>query len=106
MDKNEMRELAIKLAKSNVEAEPEVERVLWFYNKDELRLVEVLSDTVESDRVMAFRFGPDVDSPVPTAIALVRPEEVKKIPLPDGWGDRDAADGDWMTADLGYLRAS
>jgi len=92
VDNSKMRELAIKLAKDNVESEPDIQEVLWFPHADELRLVEVLPDMVESDRVVVFRFGPEVNMPVPMAIALIRPEEAKKIPLPDDWGGWESAE--------------
>ena len=91
-----MRELAIKLAKENVESEPAIQEVLWFPDNEELRLVEVLPDAVKSEEkeVMAFHFGPDTHGgfPVPMAIALVRPEEVRKIRTPDDWGEWEIAE--------------
>jgi len=99
MKKDEdMRTLAERLAKDNVEAEPEIKKVLWFPSDNELRVVDVLEDTAKSDEVVAFHFGPDKHNgfPVPMAIALIRPdEEVRKIPLPDDWGGWENAVQVW-----------
>ena len=88
-DLDEMRRIAERLAASNVESEPSTLRVLWFPDANEVRLVEVVPDTVPSDAVVAFYFGPDYPGgiPAPSAIALVLPEEVGRIPVPKGWVD-------------------
>jgi len=98
----DMRKLAERLAKDNVEAEPEIRKVLWFPSKDELRVVDVLEGTARSDEVVAFHFGPDVRNgfPVPMAIALIRPdEEARRIPLPDDWGGWENAVQVWPSAE-------
>ena len=94
MRKVEMRQIAQRLAQANVEADETVQKVLWFPDKEEVRLVEVLPDVVKSRSVVAFHFGPDRPGgiPVPSAIALVRPQEVGLIPLPKDWGRWDDAE--------------
>jgi len=89
MDRDKMREIAKRLAKNNLEGEPDIKKVLWFPHEDEVRLVEVLPDVIPSDQVVAFHFGPDHAGgiPVPSAIALILPDEEGKIPVPQGWVD-------------------
>ncbi len=94
MDKKKMRQLAERLATANAESEPTLRKVLWFPHEVELRLVEVMDDVIASDSVIAFHFGPDAPGgiPVPSAIALIRPQEFRAIPLPEGWGNWDDAE--------------
>jgi hypothetical protein len=94
MDKEQMRQLAKRLALENAESEPELQKVLWFPHDVELRLVEVIPGVIPSDFVVAFYFGPEptVGIPVPSAIALILPQEFRRIPLPEGWGNWDDAE--------------
>jgi len=89
MERDKMEELATKLACDILKAEPEVKKILWFPHGEELRVVRILDNVEKSDRVMAFRFGPDVRGgiPVPTDIAVIRPDEEARIPLPADWCD-------------------
>ena len=66
MKKDRMRQLAKRLVKDHLASEPSIQEVLWFPHEEELRLVEVVSDTVKSDSVMAFHFGPDVAGGIPS----------------------------------------
>jgi hypothetical protein len=94
MGKEQMRQLAKRLALANAESEPTLQKVLWFPHDVESRLVEVMEDVVASDSVIAFHSGPDAPGgiPVPTAIALIRPQECGVIPLPEDWGNWSAAE--------------
>jgi hypothetical protein len=85
----EMQRIAERVAAADIESEPTIQRVFWFPNLEEVRLVEVMPDTIPSEEVVAFHFGPDLPGgiPVPFAVALVLPQEVGAIPVPKGWVD-------------------
>lgn len=93
-DKETIRKLAVEQAQESVEAEPSISDVYWFPADDEIRLVEVDEQTVPSDCVAPFYFRPTPEDGIPVycAIALIRPEEVRKLELPEGWGSWDDAE--------------
>lgn len=82
------------LATKNREAEPEITEIYWFPDDAEVRLVEVLANMPPSGEEIApfyFRADPSKDLPVPSGIALVRPDEIRAKPLPKAWGAWDRA---------------
>ena len=93
-----IKKLATELARENVEAEPSIKEVYWLPAEDEIRLIEVDEQTVpmpeNSDRVEPFYFRPAPQDgiPVPCGIAIIRPEELRKLKLPEGWGKWDDAE--------------
>ena len=95
-DQETIRKLATKLARENVRAEPSIKEVYWLPAEDEIRLIEVDEQTVpmpeNSDCVEPFYFKPVSGIPVRCAIAIIRPEERKKLKLPEGWGKWDDAE--------------
>ena len=92
----EVREMAIRLARDNKEGEPTITRIFWFPDAEEVHLLEVDADMTPSEEVLAFYFPPskEVNIPLPSGIALIRPEEVRspKVKLPEGWGTWDDAE--------------
>jgi hypothetical protein len=87
-----IREIAEKLAESNLESDPHIKRIYLFPSKKEIRLVEVDETAVPSgdDSVLRpFYFGasPSQGIEYKSAIALIRPEDERQIGLPPGWGD-------------------
>jgi hypothetical protein len=89
--RSKVRGLALVLAKENRQSEPGITRILWFPDDREVRLVEVEDGLPASsgEQVEPFYFGasPADLFPLPSGIALIRPDEVGKLRLPDGWGD-------------------
>ena len=78
------------LAADNRAAEPSIQRVLWFPDPTEVRLV-VLTDEVPVTRdgaVRPFYFRPSLEDGLsaPSAVAMLRADEVGKLQLPMGWG--------------------
>ncbi len=94
VERTKMWEIAKALAEENKKAEPTISKVFWFPDDEEVRLVEVDEQTCQSDVVTPFHFGPNEAQglPVPSGIALIRPEEVRKIDLPVDWGSWDDAE--------------
>ena len=84
---------ARKLAKANRKAEPGIKGIYWFPSGREIRLIELDPVTVASDRITPFYFGPDPAEGItfPFAIAIIRPEEKKKLNPPRNWGRWDEA---------------
>lgn len=85
------------LAADNRAAEPSIQRVLWFPDPSEIRLI-VLTDDVPVTRdgiVRPFYFRASVEDGLnaPSAVAMLRSEEVGKLQLPMRWGNwQDAVD--------------
>src|SRR6266508_2541493 len=79
------------LAVDNRQAEPDIARVFWFPDIQEVRLVELTDQVPESlDREVHpfyFRASPDDNLPAPSGIAMIRANEFGKLRLPAGWGD-------------------
>ncbi len=92
-NQEQIRELAVELARENMEAEPSIKEAYWIPADDEIRLIEVDELTVRSDCVTPFYFRSEpLDGiPIPCGIALIRPEEVKVLPMPEGWGSWENA---------------
>lgn len=87
---------ALLLAKENKRAEPGITKVFWFPDEHEVRLLE-LEDGIPpspSDVVEPFRFAAStIDHlPAPSGIALIRPDEFRKLDLPESWGGWDSAE--------------
>jgi hypothetical protein len=86
----EVEQQARNLARANREADTQVTSVYWFPKDDEVRLVE-LTDSVPCSpdgRVHAFHFSASARDGLtyPSAVALIRPDELGRLTLPDGWG--------------------
>src|SRR5579875_3567361 len=83
------------LARDNRQAEPEILDVYWFPDEQEVRLVELTPVIPASGdgRVHPFYFNPNPSDnlPVPSGIALIRPEEFRILKTPSDWGDWDHA---------------
>ncbi len=93
-DKATIKKLATEVARENVEAEPSISKIYLLPAEDEIRLIEVDEQTVPSDCVAPFYFRSDPQGgiPVPCGIAIIRPDEVRKLKLPEGWGSWDDAE--------------
>ena len=83
------------LAADNYKAEPTIEKVYWFPDDEEVRLVEVtpiIPPSVEGE-VRPFYFGPSPQDelPSPSAMAMIQPAEFGVLRLPNGWGGWGAA---------------
>lgn len=93
--RNGLRKQAEVLATENRKADPCIERVFWFRHTDEIRLVETTAEVPQSDdsEVHPYYFppSPEGDLTAPSAVALIRPDEVGHVRLPDGWGGWDDA---------------
>ena len=79
------------LAVDNRQADPDITKIFWFPDDNDVRLVE-LSDEVPvnfDDELHPFYFrpSPDDDLPLPSAMAIIRSDEFGKLKLPAGWGD-------------------
>jgi hypothetical protein len=83
-----IKKLATELARENIETEPSIKEVYWVPAEDEIRLIEVDELTISSDFVTPFYFRSDPQDgiPVPCGVALIRPEEVGSLKMPEGWG--------------------
>lgn len=66
-------------------------KIYWFPHDDEVRLIEIDENTVASgtDRVEPFYFDSTATDPVPSGVAIIRPDEYGKLDMPEGWGDWD-----------------
>ena len=97
---DEVREYARKLAAANAEAEPTITDVYWFPSGDEIRLVELDSDAIPNDCIAPFYFPEDPEEgiPMPSGIALIRPEDKDRLSPPDHWGSWDDAEKVWSRA--------
>lgn len=82
-------EQARKLALEIRETHSSVERIYWFPDDSELRIIEIDANTVGSPtkEIEPFYFDSTAALPVPSGIPLIRPEEYGKLRLPDDWGD-------------------
>ncbi len=78
------------LASDNYEAEPDIQKVYWFPDDEEVRLVELTPQIpVTHDGLLHpfyFRPSPEDDLPSPSAMALIQPDEFGRLRLPDRWG--------------------
>jgi hypothetical protein len=78
------------LAAENRQSEPDITRILWFRDDGEVRLLEVTDQVPASmdGEVHPFYFRPSAkdDLPLPSAIVMIRADEVGKLRLPPTWG--------------------
>ena len=76
------------LAAANVEAAPETEAVYFFPNDREVRLIETDPTTLSDTEIVPYYFGASLPDGIAyrSAVALIRPEEAFRLPLPPGWG--------------------
>jgi hypothetical protein len=83
-----IEDAARKLADYNVEAAPETEAIYFFPHPDEIRLIETDPTTLSDTEIVPYYFGASPKSGIPfrSAVALIRPEEAFRLPLPPGWG--------------------
>jgi hypothetical protein len=95
MAKDDVEKQAKYLAAENKKNDPDIGKVYWFPDETEVRLVEVHSNVPVSPdgeiEPFYFRSDPIHDLPVPSGIALIRPEEVRRVRLPAKWGNWDLA---------------
>jgi hypothetical protein len=93
--RDEIQRQAKELAIENRKAEPDVEKVLWFPDDEQVRLVVVtplVPISLDGDvHPFYFRADPGNNLPATSGIALIRPDEVGKLRLPRKWGDWPAA---------------
>jgi hypothetical protein len=84
----EIKKYALVLAQEAWDASPDVKAIYWFPNEHEVRLVETCRDMVISlsGYVEPFYWDSTEDVPFPTGVAAIRPEEIGKLELPEGWG--------------------
>ena len=92
-----IRETAEYLVKESLEAEPNLIKVYLFPSDKEIRLIEVdaTAQPLRDDHeIEPFYFGRNSASGIdyPSAIALIRPEDVEQGQLPQGWGDWNNAE--------------
>ena len=97
-----LRTEALELARKNLQSEPSLEAIYWFPHETELRLVEAYDDVPPTLDGVARAFywrgtGTDAGKEIWTAIALMQPEEIGRLKLPEGWGgweDAERIDGE------------
>jgi hypothetical protein len=93
--KQKMREQAKLLAMDSKNADPNVIKVYWFPHEKEVHIIEINDNTTPSgESVAPFYFGPVPEEGLtaPSGIAIIKPEEYRKIDLPSGWGTWDDAE--------------
>lgn len=84
------------LAASNKSLDQSIGKTFWFPHPDEVRLIfvtdEIARDPAETHvRPFYFRPAPQEGMPAPTASAIIAPDEMNALQLPDGWGDWNGA---------------
>ena len=86
----DIKKQALLLARENKRAEPRIQSIYWVPSTTEVRLIEVEPDTVKclGGAVEPFYFDPaPADGlPAPSGVALIRPDEVGKLDMPEDWG--------------------
>ena len=79
------------LAADNRQASPDITRILWFPDDREVRLVEITEEVAanleEELLPFYFRASPQDNLLLPSAVVMIRPDEVEKFPPPRGWGN-------------------
>lgn len=93
-----IRQAALDLARFNVESEPEILKIYLFPDEKEIRFVVVDPTTLPSKSVSPFYFAaaPGEGLPYKSAVALILPDEEKRLPTPEGW--------DWSDAEIIWSR--
>jgi hypothetical protein len=86
---DKIREEALKLALDAREGDPDVVKIYWFPHDREVHLILVHQNTVvnPTNRVEPFYFDATARVPVPSGLAIIRPNEFGKLRMPKGWGD-------------------
>lgn len=91
MSREQVERQAKLLAKENRQAEPEISKVFWFPDDNEVRLVELHPTIPPSGDGQVhpyfFRPSPADELPAPSGVALIKPEEFGQLKLPASWGD-------------------
>lgn len=91
-----IKQQALALALENKRAEPGIVKVYWFPDNVEVRLIEVgdIVPPTMSGSVEPFYFDPSLEDslPAPSGVALIRPDEVRELKLPEDWGSWDQAE--------------
>ena len=84
----DMGEQAKKLAREIKQTHSSVERIIWFPDSSELRIIEIDPITIKSPtgEIEPFYFDSTASLPVPSGIAIIRPEEYFELNLPEDWG--------------------
>jgi hypothetical protein len=86
-----VEEQARLLAAENRRSEPDISRIFWFPDEQEVRLVEIMEQvpacTEGEVQPFYFRPAPQHNLPAPSGIAMIRADEFGKLRLPQGWGD-------------------
>ena len=95
--KENIRQVAQRLAIENVLAEPAITRIYLFPSREEIRLVEVDTTMPSQNTVDPYYFGaqPLQNLPYRMAIALVNPNDENHATLPANWGQ-------WQDAEVIY----
>lgn len=84
---------AEKLARANAESESSIVKILWFPHEDQIRLIEVDKSSMafQDDEIHPYYFSAVADIPYVSAIALISPEQEKRLQLPLDWGTWESA---------------
>ena len=93
---NKIREQALKLAKQDKLAEPNIQSVYWFPDENEIRIIELEKEFIASGSgsVEPYYFSPSLDEGItlPSGIAVIRSDEFRQLHLPKNWGTWDKAE--------------
>jgi hypothetical protein len=94
---NSIEEQAKYLASENLKADKDISKVYWFPDSQEVRLIELQNAVPANgdEKIFPFYFSADPKRGLrwTTAIALIRPEEFRKLTLPEAWGEwKDAVE--------------
>ncbi len=98
---NDMESAAKRLAAANADAEPAIQEIYWFPDEDEIRLIEIDETAVPyEDFIAPFYFPADPEGHIPfrSALAMVTPDDKKRLPPPEGWGAWEDAVRIWPEA--------
>ncbi len=70
-----------------------IERIYFFPASEEIRLIETDPLMPPAERIFPFYFGesPAEEIYYSLAIALIHPDDLRRLPLPEGWGTWDDA---------------
>jgi hypothetical protein len=92
----EIEKQARRLARENRKNDPDIKRVYWFPHDAEVRLIELhktIPISLDGEiHPFYFRAAPASNLPAPSGIALIRPEELKKLSPPSNWGSWEDAE--------------
>ncbi len=85
---------AKELARRNRALDSSLQEFYWIPDNKEVRLIEIEPNAIPSgDFLDPFYFAPipEMGMLAPSGVALIRPDEVRKLNLPDDWGSWDDA---------------